>query len=436
MDDFVIRQGPWRDGVVEGGTSPAVQDAADATRARLGIEVAGTMLTHHEDIWTERSAEEILVPHSVLADWFVGCWWRLECEPIPWSSMNRSGSPAPDWRMAHEIAGAGGGCVWPFVGFASDLREGMWVFSDVFHDPGTQSVRYTRALERPAVVAIDDFEAGVTAFVNRVVDRVRDSGCDSDLPEAWRLLCEELNHAGYSAWRKAEARLGYYPGEGPDERIEEAIELETRMGAAASAEILPAFGRDGIDQIKAIVDAAGIEAASTPFSGVAGATGLSGAPWKVGYDAARRLRREAHVPDGVLNTSRLADWLGLREADLDRAATTPERRPATIAVARPGGGFTFHLRRGNPLSRRFELARLVGDVALSPDTRDEWLAATDLATWRQRFQRAFAAELLCPAESLREFRQELENDEFATAAQRFQVSEWVVENQFSNHLCE
>jgi len=436
MDEFVIRKGPWRAGVVDGRTAQAVEDAADATRARLGIEVAGTMLTHHEDIWTERSADEILVPHSVLADWFVGCWWRLKCEPIPWITRNRNASPDPNWRMAHEIAGAGGGCVWPFVGFASDLREGMWVFSDLFNDPGKQSVRYTRTLDRPAVVAIADFEADVTAFVERVVDRVREIGCDSDLPDAWRLLCEELNHAGYSAWRKAEARLGYYPGEGPDGQIEEAIELEKRMGAAASAEILPAFGRDGIDQIKAIVEGPGIEAKAPDVSGVTDATWLSGAPWKAGYEAARRLRREADVPDGVLSTSRLGEWLGLREADIDRAHRFPERRPATIAVARSDGGFTFHLRRGNPLNRRFELARLVGDVTLSPNTREDWLAATDLATWRQRFQRAFAAELLCPAESLREIRQGFDNDDFAIASERFQVSEWVVENQLDNQLCE
>jgi hypothetical protein len=58
MDEFFLRQGPWLDDIVGDASS-------NVTRARLGIEAAGTMLTHHEDIWTGKAADEILVPHSV-----------------------------------------------------------------------------------------------------------------------------------------------------------------------------------------------------------------------------------------------------------------------------------------------------------------------------------------------------------------------------------
>jgi Zn-dependent peptidase ImmA (M78 family) len=73
-------------------------------------------------------------------------------------------------------------------------------------------------------------------------------------------------------------------------------------------------------------------------------------------------------------------------------------------------------------------------LALLGGPSEEWLAVTDLATWRQQFQRAFAAELLCPAEALREHEEDLEREEFAAAADRFQVSEEVVRLQYENQI--
>jgi hypothetical protein len=425
MDEFFLRQGPWLDDIVGDASS-------NVTRARLGIEAAGTMLTHHEDIWTGKAADEILVPHSVLAQWFVGSWWRLMCEPKP---KHRGDFPDPDWRMAHEIAGAGGGCVWPFIGFATDLTA-MWVFSDLPPDSGKQSVRYTSTLARPARVRLDDFQCEIKRFVQRVVDHLRHRGCESDLPNAWDLLREEIAHPAYAAWREAEARLGYDPGEGPDNQIEQAMELEDRMGAAASAEILPAFGHARLSQIKAIADGPGIPATPTSLSGFAeeAVASIAEAPWIAGYASAKRLLKSRHVQPGRLEASQLCEWLGISRSDLESPGQSRDRAPAAVAVADSGKGFTFHIRASHPLSRRFEFARFVGDLALLGGPSEEWLAVTDLATWRQQFQRAFAAELLCPAEALREHEEDLEREEFAAAADRFQVSEEVVRLQYENQI--
>jgi hypothetical protein len=425
MDEFSIRQGPWLNDIVG-------NDPSGATRARLGIVVAGTMLTHHEDIWTDRAADEVLVPHGVLAEWFVGSWWRLMCEPKP---RHRGAFPDPDWRMAHEIGGAGGGCVWPFVGFATDL-DAMWVFSDLLPDAGKQSVRYSRALERPAQVSLGDFQREVTRFVQRTVEQLEQRRCTSDLPAAWRGLCDEIANPSYTAWREVEARLGYDPGEGPDEQIEMALALKMQMGLKASAEILPAFGHAGINRIREILAGPGIRAKPPHLSLFGDGSSLATAPWRVGYATAKRLRQEGHGKDGCLETGRLSDWLGIRESDVEGPPCDGSRWPAAIAVAESDRGYTFHLRRCNSRDKRFELARLIGDFALTEGGSGEWLAATDLTTWRQQFQRAFAAELLCPAESLREFQDDLENDDYVAAADRFHVSEKVVSGQFANQLCD
>ena len=51
--------------------------------------------------------------------------------------------------------------------------------------------------------------------------------------------------------------------------------------------------------------------------------------------------------------------------------------------------------------RRFDLARLLGDRLLGQD--EPLLPATRAYTYRQKAQRAFAAELLCPYHAVRDF---------------------------------
>jgi hypothetical protein len=44
----------------------------------------------------------------------------------------------------------------------------------------------------------------------------------------------------------------------------------------------------------------------------------------------------------------------------------------------------------------------LGEHLLNVNAPDNWLPATFGATWRQKYQRAFASELLCPIEVLTE----------------------------------
>jgi hypothetical protein len=76
--------------------------------------------------------------------------------------------------------------------------------------------------------------------------------------------------------------------------------------------------------------------------------------------------------------------------------------------------------------RRFELARILGDQIAS-GLDEHMIPVTRSHTYRQKLQRAFAAELLCPFEALDAF---LDGDYSAQgcedAAQHFKVSEQAV----------
>lgn len=79
-------------------------------------------------------------------------------------------------------------------------------------------------------------------------------------------------------------------------------------------------------------------------------------------------------------------------------------------------------------------ARFLGEYLRPPDETERWLASTDLSTSRQKYQRAFAAELLCPLDSLLSFLDgDLSSYAIEEAAANFDVSEQVVTNLLLNN---
>ena len=80
------------------------------------------------------------------------------------------------------------------------------------------------------------------------------------------------------------------------------------------------------------------------------------------------------------------------------------------------------------------LARMICDAIIAPD-EDKILSATTNKTARQKTQRAFAAELLCPIELLKEsLGNDYNNrDSWADVADDLKVSVLVVQSQLANH---
>ena len=96
-------------------------------------------------------------------------------------------------------------------------------------------------------------------------------------------------------------------------------------------------------------------------------------------------------------------------------------------------GLKFHFHKRNRLARRFEAARFIADY-LSAEESDRWLPVTDSATARQKLQRAFAAEFLCPIESLQKYLgDEFLPEAFEDAAEYFGISEKAIKSHLANH---
>ena len=125
------------------------------------------------------------------------------------------------------------------------------------------------------------------------------------------------------------------------------------------------------------------------------------------------------------------DLLGLLESNVE--SWTPINKRVALAIPE-NKQIKFVPRKSHPSAKRFELARLLGDYILMDGSDEKWLTSTDLPTSRQKFQRAFAAEFLCPIEPLKDF---LQNDysesAIEDAAEHFDVSQITVNSLLKNN---
>ena len=105
----------------------------------------------------------------------------------------------------------------------------------------------------------------------------------------------------------------------------------------------------------------------------------------------------------------------------------------SFALRQAGEADRVLLRSRVPAGRRFELARLLGDRLLG-DVAESLHPATRSTTYRQKAQRAFAAELLSPFAQVwgmldGDFSAESQQE----VAEHFKVSELTIRTQLVNH---
>ena len=430
MSDLRFMLGDWLD-------APANADWADATRAPFAMHVGDRSLTSNENNRTHAVEDAVIVSVGAVAEWLVNVWWRLRWETCPDSKM-----PSTEWRVAHELASAGEGFVWPAVGFAPDLSS-MRVRSRLARDRKAQSVRYLDSLDSPATVSFATFDSQARALIDAVAARLEKTGSASTLPDNWRQLQEEIADPELAHWRRIEAQLGYYPDRGPQSVIEQAHSLEDALGEQTAAEVLPAFwdipGPERVRECESMMESDGLEASPDEVTPLAiNSAGLD-QPWRVGVAAAKKLRRDRGVSTDLLPTRSLCDWLGIAWDAYQSDSPPCGIRRVGLAISRKERRYRFHLRKRPEEARRFELARALGDLVLSGTAADQSLAWTDMATCRQQYQRAFAAELLCPIAAICETAfdaRDIDMDELDEQGYRFKVSEWVVWHQLQNNFCQ
>ena len=401
-----------------------------ATAALLDIYVDNISLTRNQDIWAETVRDNVFVSAYPLAMWFASSWWRLNHEPLP------PQQPSHDWRMAHEVGAANHGFVWPRVIFIPD-GEAIHVWAGASMTPA-QSVQYLQALEVPRPVSLTGFQQSIKHFIHSVLARLDAKGlAGSNLAHLWALVQEDSADPEAFRRRKLEAELGFDPEECPEQALNAALQWKRQVGDAALSELAPAIAASGATPDLAIIG----RLASA--DGIVGTPAISpdsidhlehGAPWERAVHDARALRHKMGNVSGSISNRSLHDLLGLSRESVANWSAPTGRSPVAVAMPMHDHQLKFIPRKQNPAGQRFELARFLGEYLRSSPNEACWLASTDLGTSRQKYQRAFAAEFLCPIDGLTSF---LDGDfssyAIEEAANTFNVSEQTVTTLLLNN---
>lgn len=395
--------------------------------AEVFFKLHNVLLSEGHDPFVRRIRKAPLLSAYHLAEWLVWNWWRLRWEP-----RGRD----QGWTFAHALSSIGEGYVWPNLTIYPDGERVTLVMQS--SNPGGEfAFRYIR--DYIGAIPASDFEATIGRFVEQVLGQLEAEGLrGSNLETLWTELGEERRDSDLASYRRLEAILGHDADEGDSATIRRLMEDEPLIGSAAALELAAEIGhRAGpifASDLIALAETAGawidLRDAIRPVERVGAARGATPA-WVVGKEAARGVRRQIGGKSEPLTNRRLAELVGTE--------------PAVLEHASDGGPLSFALKSPQPASgrlvlrsrwetgRRFDLARILGDAVASGQS-EALVPATRAGTYRQKLQRAFAAELLSPFEAVEEFLDgDYSDEQQEEAAEHFNVSPLTIQTMLVNH---
>jgi len=417
--------------LISGNDSPEIQQ----TMGKFTLRAGGINLTQNENTWTQKIDDSVLVSAYPMAMWMASSWWRLLFEPLPAKGIK----PSVDWRMAHELTAANQGFIWPRVIFASDT-ESIQMWANPSNTTDKQSVRYINSLDFPVSVNFLEFDQIAETFIESVLSRLKATSVyDTSLSNLWEEVKEERSDIYATNYRRCEAELGFDPDECPEFIVKDALDLADRMGSKTLSELAPTCGKDSMNAtpLSLITDLinsrSGLRGTPDILIDCSFEQESSKMPWQRAKEAAIQVRQSIDIGEKTITNSTLCDLLGLQESEYEDW-NPPKGQHISVAFPSDSTGLYFHPRKRYPTAKRFELARLLGDYLLYGSKGTSWLASTDLRTSRQKYQRAFAAEFLCPIISLQAY---LDNDysesAIEEASEHFNVSSQTVESILVNN---
>ena len=326
---------------------------------------------------------------------------------------------------------------WPNLTIVPEGAVSRMVWSQ---DYGHQLTPVRFASDGSRVLRADELATGLAAVIYRVLERLADIGIlKTPLSEEWAAIAE--TDADETIFCQTAGRLGLDPYAIDDETAQTIVRVAASLPAAVAADFF-----DTAD-VNALVRAAdwALRAMATADQAAADAeksldlvyaalpSDLLGAadserPWRLGYSIACHLRSELEIRD--TDPFDVSPWVGIGAVDAPShgiygVASVSGNRCGVVLGGQPTG----------TTAMRFGRARALGRALARPEQHQFVLSGA--RSQEEKVARAFAAELLAPADGIRRILDELgssDDNALEAVARHFEVSPLLVRYQYDNQL--
>jgi hypothetical protein len=379
-----------------------------------------------------------------LAEWIATNWWTLmshirpsATDPLYWTWPNVRTDP---WLPQHNLRGAGDGMAWPDM---TIVMEGN-VARVAYTSDAERSLAPVRfAATARTLVRADEVKQGLAAVVDHVLERLATMGItESRLAEEWNVIAQADDEE--REFCQTVARLGLDPYSVDQRTAAQVIEIASALppslvddffdSADPAALSAAATWTESALDVANGASASANEELSVLYDSVSRVRDEAGPPsqkpWTLGYDMARHVRAKLGVGDTDSFDPSL--WVGLGAVD---APASGVQGAAAVQANRCGLVLSSPDISGS--ARRFGKARALGRVLARPQERIFVLSAA--RGYLERLAGAFAAELLAPAEGIRQYLDvlgERTDAAFDAVAGRYEVSPLLIQHQYDNQLAK
>lgn len=394
------------------------------TMAKLVIEVDGTPVTTVKDLETGRYRKAIIVPLFAVADWLVDNWWYLFHEPAGIKNQKEY------FSERHDLAFAGNGFLLPRLSFAP--------YSDQIHvvaersAPKHGTISFVESID--AYIDRKELQGEFHKLVEAVIARIRKSNVESTDTYGMSVTWDAIHDLDGKELEfcHAAALCGIDPFDVDDRVAAEITHFWKRIDPSIREDALAVADTHSLRELGDWIESAVGQISSNAPGSFWGELrdGMPPVrnqrrPWTQGYELAQTVRKELGITDGPFEFKSAGE----------SAVSYSEREFAgrhidgVVAAAYPACVAVPQRYESN---KRFLQARALGDFLIRDSSQLGIL--NSLNNKRQAFTRAFAAELLAPAEALKSrFDGFPSDEEIERLSEDFNVSSMVITHQLENY---
>ena len=402
---------------------PSTDKLAQSTMAAFSVDAGGATVTSALDRWNGIYSKEVVVPLFSIAEWLVTNWWHI------WYEVGDTNEQSPEFDFRHNLAFAGDGFVLPSLSMIPD--SGQMKLEWTKYKPEHARIEFVD--EGQYCVEQEELESQFRDLIEKVLERLysnpETAATAENLGRDWfainNLDADELEFS------RAAALLGVDPFDVRDHVAHDIVAFWEQADpfvredalALASGDLLNPVANWLSDATETLAQ----EQQNNNWSDIREmlTLPLEDEPWTRGYALARETRDRIDVNASAIDFDKLGPL-----TIPHRETKPPSRRihglvgPETPACMTAPRGRT---------GTKFLIARALGDY-LGRSVPGHGLLSS-LATDRQAQSRAFAAEFLAPAHSLRQRigSEYVHIEQTDDLGYEFGVSSELIRRQITNH---